>query len=67
LKTFTPPDVVVVYKAEYLFIDISPMWMEKCIVTPQCQGVTVIDTSRKGEYNLCSPGDEAAFRALRTA
>jgi hypothetical protein len=62
-----PPDVVMVYKAEFLFIDTSPMWMEKFIATAQRHGITVVDTSQKREYDLRSPGDEAAFRALGAA
>lgn len=57
-------DVVVVSKAEYLFVDTSPLWMEKFIATAQRRSMTVADATTDREYDLTSPGDEADFRAL---
>jgi hypothetical protein len=56
--------VVVAAKAEYLFIDTSPMWMEKFIATAQRNGITVADAQSGREYDLLKPDDEAAFRKL---
>lgn len=57
-------DAVVVAKAELLFVDTSPMWMEKFIATAQRNHITVaaVDTDR--EYDLTNPQDEVDFRAI---
>src|SRR5262245_12564070 len=60
-------DAVVVAKAEYLFVDTSPMWMEKFIATAQSNHITVADANTRREYDLANPQDEADFRALRHA
>jgi hypothetical protein len=57
-------DVVMVYKAEHLFIDTSPMWMEKFIAIAQRHHIVVADATRDREYDLSKPQDEADFRAL---
>src|SRR5690349_19049258 len=57
-------DVVVTAKAELLFVDTSPMWMEKFIATAQRNHITVADANSSREYDLASPQDEADFRAL---
>lgn len=57
-------DVVVAAKAELLFVDTSPMWMEKFIATAQRHHITVADATSGREYDFASPQDEADFRAL---
>jgi hypothetical protein len=57
-------DVVVAAKAEYLFIDTSPMWIEKFIATAQSHHITVADAASGREYDFSNPQDEADFRAL---
>ena len=58
-------DGVVVAKAEYLFVETSPMWMEKFITAVKRRGVFVADATSGKEYDLRLVDDEAAFRALR--
>src|SRR5262249_53581286 len=55
-------DAVVVYKAKYLFIDTSPMWMEKFIATVKRRHALIGDAETGREYDLNDPDDEAAFR-----
>jgi hypothetical protein len=57
-------DVIVAARAELLFVDTSPMWMEKFIATAQHHRVTVADATSGREYDFSSPQDEADFRAL---
>jgi len=57
--------VVVVAKAEYFFVDTSPMWIEKLIATLQRRGILVADAERNRQYNLREPADEVAFRNLQ--
>lgn len=57
-------DVVLVAKAELLFIDTSPLWMEKFIATVKRHHILLIDTSADREYHLDNPDDEAAFREV---
>jgi hypothetical protein len=59
--------VVVALKAEYFFIDTSPMWMEKFIATAQRRGITIADATTGREYDLLQPEDEADFRKLGKA
>ena len=56
-------DTVVASKAEYLFVDTSPMWMEKFIATAQRHGILVADADSGREYDLRLIDDETAFRA----
>jgi hypothetical protein len=57
-------DAVIVYKAKYLFIDTSPMWMEKFIATVKRRHALIADAETGREYDLNYPGDVAAFRLL---
>ena len=57
-------DVVLVAKAELLFIDTSPLWMEKFIATVKRHHILLIDTTADREYRLDNPADEAAFRQV---
>jgi hypothetical protein len=57
-------DVVVAAKASLLFVDTSPMWMEKFITTAKRRGITVADADSGREYDLRLVDDEAAFRAF---
>jgi hypothetical protein len=57
-------DTVIASKAEYLFVDTSPMWMEKFIATALRYHVTVTDASSGREYDFSNPQDEADFRIL---
>jgi hypothetical protein len=57
-------DVLVVAKAELLFIDTSPLWMEKFIATVKRHHILIADATRNREYDLSKPEDEEAFRAL---
>ena len=59
-------DVVVVAKASLLFVDTSPLWMEKFIATVKRRGILIADATEHKDYDLSKPGDEATFRALRT-
>ena len=56
-------DVVVVAKASLLFVDTSPLWMEKFIATLKRHNVLVADTMEHKDYALRKPEDEAAFGA----
>ena len=58
-------DVVFVAAARLLYVDSSPMWMEKFIATVKRRGVLIVDAEQNKEYDLRQPADEAAFRALR--
>ena len=58
-------DMVVVAKASLLYVDTSPMWMEKFIATVKRQGVLIADARTQKEYDLRKSEDEAAFRALK--
>ena len=58
-------DVVVVAKASLLYVDTSPMWMEKLITTVKRRGVLIADATTQQDYDLRKPEDEAAFRALK--
>ena len=58
-------DVVVVAKASLLYVDTSPMWMEKFIATVKRRGVLIADARTQQEYDLRKPEDETAFRALK--
>lgn len=60
-------DVVIVAKASLLYIDTSPMWMEKFIATVKRRGVRIADATAHQEYDLRKPADERAFRALKGA
>jgi len=57
-------DAVVVYKAKYLFIDTSPMWMEKFIATVKRRHALIADAEAGREYDLNEPDDEVAFRLV---
>jgi hypothetical protein len=58
-------DVVVVAAAKLLYIDTSPMWMERFIATVKRRGVLIADAEQNKEYDLRQSEDEGAFRALR--
>lgn len=58
-------DVVVVAGAKLLYVDTSPMWMEKFISTVKRRGILIADAKQNKEYDLRKPEDEATFRALR--
>ena len=58
-------DVVVVAKASLLYVDTSPMWMEKFISTAKRRGILITDATTQKEYDLRKQEDEAAFRALK--
>jgi hypothetical protein len=53
-----------VYKVAYLFVDTSPMWMEKFLAAVKRHRVLIIDATRAREFDLNDPADEAAFHAL---
>ncbi len=57
-------DAVIVAKAHYLFVDTSPMWMEKFIATVKRRYALIADAETGREYDLNDPDDEAAFRLL---
>jgi hypothetical protein len=58
-------DVVVVAKASLLYVDTSPMWMEKFIATVKRRGVLIADARTQEEYDLRKKEDETTFRALK--
>jgi hypothetical protein len=58
-------DIVMVAKASLLYVDTSPMWVEKFIATVKRRGVLIADASTQKEYDLRQPEDETAFRALK--
>jgi hypothetical protein len=58
-------DIVMVAKASLLYIDTSPMWMEKFIATVKRRGILIADARTQKEYDLRKPEDEVAFRALK--
>jgi hypothetical protein len=47
-------DGIIVYKAEYLFIDTSPMWMEKFIAVVKRRGIIIADASTNREADVPS-------------
>src|SRR6266487_818730 len=57
-------DVVIAAKASFLFIDTSPMWMEKFVATVKRHHVVIVDATSQREYDLCKSEDEADFRVL---
>jgi DNA invertase Pin-like site-specific DNA recombinase len=57
-------DTVIVPGAQLLFVDTSPMWMEKFIATVKQRGVLIVDAVTSQEYDLSQSADEVAFRAL---
>ena len=57
-------DAVIVAGAELLFVDTSPMWMEKFVATVKQHGVSIVDAGSGQEYDLRKSADEVAFRAL---
>lgn len=57
-------DILVVAHASLLFIDTSPMWIEKLIAILKRRGILIAATHGK-DYDLRKPEDEATFRALR--
>lgn len=59
-------DIVIVADASLLFIDTSPMWMEKLIAVVKRRGVLIADTTHDKEYDFRKPEDEAAFKALKS-
>ena len=58
-------DVVVVADAKLLYVDTSPMWMEKFISTVKRRGILIADAERNKEYDLRKLEDEEIFRALK--
>jgi hypothetical protein len=44
--------LVIIAKAQYLFVDTSPMWMEKFIGTAKRQGMFIADATSGKEYDL---------------
>ena len=58
-------DVVVVAAAKLLYVDTSPMWMEKFISTVKRRGILIADAEQNKEYDLRKPEDEATFRTLK--
>lgn len=58
-------DIVMVAKASLLYVDTSPMWMEKFIATVKRRGVLIADARTQQEYDLRKREDETAFRALK--
>src|SRR5690348_4990669 len=46
-------DVVVVARAPLLYVDTSPMWIEKFIATVKRRGVLIADARTQQEYDLC--------------
>ncbi len=57
-------DVIVVADAKLLYIDTSPLWMEKFIATVKRHHLLVANATHRTDYDLRRPADEAAFRAL---
>jgi hypothetical protein len=57
-------DIVAAVKADLLFIDTSPMWIEIFIATALSHHITVADSTSGREYDFSNPQDEADFRAL---
>jgi hypothetical protein len=58
-------DMVMVATAALLYVDTSPMWMEKFIATVKRRGVLIADARMQKEYDLRKPEDEVAFRVLK--
>jgi len=56
-------DVVMVADVALLFVETSPMWMEKFIATVKRNGVRIVDATASREYDLRDPAHEDAFRA----
>jgi hypothetical protein len=57
-------DIVMAAKASFLFIDTSPLWMEKFIATMKRHHVLIVDATSQREYALNKPADETVFREL---
>lgn len=57
-------DVVVVADAKLLFIDTSPLWMEKFIATVKRHRLLVVDATHQRNYDFRKSEDEATLRAL---
>lgn len=58
-------DMVMAAPASLLYVDTSPMWMEKFITSVKRRGIPIIDATTQQEYDLRKPEDETAFRALK--
>ena len=58
-------DVVIVAAAKLLYIDTSPLWMEKFIAIVKRRGILIADAEQNKEYDLRLPNDEKTFRALK--
>src|SRR5260370_36418819 len=56
-------NVVVAAAARYLYIDTSPLWIEKLIASAQQRGVLIVDAASGTQYELRLADDEAVFRA----
>jgi hypothetical protein len=57
-------DVVIVAGVQLLFVDTSPMWMEKFIATVKQHYATIVDATSGKRYDLRKSEDEVAFRAM---
>jgi len=57
-------DIVMVASAQLLFVDTSPMWMEKLIAAVKQHFVLIADATSGRNYDLRKSEDERAFRAL---
>jgi hypothetical protein len=57
-------DIVIVASVQLLFVDTSPMWMEKFIATVKQHFVLITDATSGKDYDLRKSEDEIAFRAL---
>jgi hypothetical protein len=57
-------DIIVAAKAEYLFFENSPMWMEKFIQATQRYGILIADATAHRIFDMRLQEDEVAFRAL---
>lgn len=57
-------DVVIVTGVQLLFVDTSPMWMEKFIATVKQHYIAIVDAATGKEYDLRKSEDEVAFRAM---
>ncbi len=53
-----------VAKASFLFIDTSPIWMEKFIAMVKRHHIHIVGAMSQREYDFCKPADEADFQAL---
>ncbi|HET8840976.1 MAG TPA: hypothetical protein VFN35_05880 [Ktedonobacteraceae bacterium] len=50
--------IVIVSRAECLFVDTSPMWMEKFIAAVKKHGIRIVDAVSGEEYYLRQSGEE---------